>query len=86
MKINIDINNEIKIIPNPANKSCTVKYDSTNGDQLNLINFNGQIVKTINIENNNEINLSLSNIDKGLYFIQINRRNGESIVSRIVVN
>jgi len=82
----MNINNEIKIIPNPANKSCIVKYDSKNGDHLNLINSNGQVVKTINIINSNdEVNLSLSNINQGLYFVQINRKNGQSITSRMIV-
>lgn len=82
----INSDNEIRIIPNPANQSCTVKYAHKNGDQLNLINSNGHVVKTINIINyNDEVNLSLSNLNSGLYFIQINRKNGKSLTSRIVV-
>lgn len=79
-------NNEIRIIPNPASQSCTVKYDINNGDQLNLIDVNGHVVKTMNIINSNdEVNLSLSNLNQGLYFIQVNRKNGKSITSRMIV-
>lgn len=82
----IKSNNEIKIIPNPANQTCIVKYNKSNGDLINLISSNGQIVKTVNIENNNEIILSLSNINKGVYFIQVNKKNGKSLISRMVVD
>lgn len=79
-------NNEISIIPNPASETCSIKYNKKNGDQLNLIDVNGHVVKTIYVRNiNDEVNISLANISKGLYFVQINRKIGKSITSRMIV-
>ena len=81
-----DSDNEIRIIPNPASKTCTIKYDFKPGDELKVIDIQG---KTLNYENTfsseKEYQLAISDYKQGLYFVQINQKKGKIITGRMIV-
>jgi aminopeptidase N len=82
----IDSNNEIRIIPNPASQTCTIKYDFKSGDELKVVDIQGKIIHSVNsISTENQIKLAISEYTPGLYFIQINRKKGKSITGRMIV-
>lgn len=82
----MDSNNEIRIIPNPASQTCTVKYDFNQGDELKVIDVQGKIINSIKSFNSEkEMQLAISNYNPGLYFIQISSKKGKNITGRMVV-
>jgi len=79
-------NNNLKIIPNPANQTCTIKYNIQTGDEINLIDVHGRVIKKYNAEQPlDEVNISLSGLKTGLYFVQLSRKNEVSSTGRLVV-
>jgi hypothetical protein len=74
-KNNIDIN----IYPNPAKDKINIV--GKNIKKVEIVNLNGQIVKSRTINSENYI-IDVSDLSKGLYFIKIN--NGRE-VKKIVV-
>lgn len=82
----MDSNNEIRIIPNPASHTCTIKYDFKSGDELKVIDVRGNIINSKSSFNSEkEIQLAISNYNPGLYFVQISSKKGKSITGRMVV-
>ncbi len=79
-------NNQIRIIPNPATQTCTVKYDFNPGDELNIIDIQGKVLyKTKSTQPETEFKLAITDYTPGLYFVQISRKNGKSITGRMMV-
>jgi len=78
----------IKVYPNPANDHITADLTGINGtaQQINLINIQGKIVNSI-IPGNNENNITIntSNIQNGIYVLQILSDKG-MVNSKVVIN
>jgi hypothetical protein len=66
-------NINLSIHPNPATNTLTIKNNELKINQISICNVSGGIVKTIN-ESTNTINVS--NLAKGIYFLQIHTDNG----------
>jgi len=68
-----NLQNRIKIYPNPANHTVTIDYKfpyETNNALIEIYNIMGHKVINQRLENNNgKININLSNLSNGLYFI-----------------
>jgi len=70
--INSIDNNEIIIYPNPATKYINVKY--VGQAQLKIIDTRGNIIISDKINNSKKIDIS--NLNKGLYFIELQNQKG----------
>lgn len=66
------INNTISIYPNPATTVLNVEAEGFN--TVELVNVLGQVVYSANATNNMQINVS--NLDNGVYFVRLNGANG----------
>ena len=70
--------NKIRLYPNPANEIITIiGLDSIDYSSLNIYSISGKLIKSLKANSINEINIS--NLKKGLYFIEINNINGKII-------
>lgn len=78
------------IYPNPTNGRVTIQltgkdYNLTNS--INICSVTGSIVKRININNpTNQIELDVSNLPSGTYFIHMHFSNGNVINEQIIKN
>ncbi len=82
----VEMENLIKIYPNPAKEFVIIDLNEFNGQvsQLNLINIQGQKVESISAFNQSKtIRLPLSNYSEGVYFLQILTDNG--IVNKKII-
>jgi hypothetical protein len=64
---NKDYNAMVQIYPNPANNNINIKSDFQ-VNVVKIINLNGQIIKSINIKNNQPINID--ELTNGMYFVE----------------
>ncbi len=67
-------NNEFDIYPNPSTGLVTINCKSGIFDKIEIINVTGQKVHSVNITSKN-IQIDLSNLAKGLYFVKIKGEN-----------
>ncbi len=62
---------DIKIYPNPSSQFISIEMDQAiaNDARINISTANGQLVKTVRVNNNGQIDIST--LESGLYLIQI---------------
>jgi len=77
------------IYPNPTNGIFQLEYINagTNGLQIELFDITGNKIITDNIQEKlGVINLNISNVAPGLYFIKATLANGETVIREIIKN
>lgn len=72
---------DIKLYPNPVRDILNIETNNIEITSINIFNVLGSKILTLNEVENNNINIS--NLKKGVYFIQINA-NGNSITKKII--
>lgn len=82
-----DINNQIKIYPNPAKDFVNINLSDFANDvtDIQVNNIQGQIVRSIKVQNETIVQIPLDNLSSGLYFAQIYSTNGVS-TKKIIIN
>jgi hypothetical protein len=83
----ISFENRIRISPNPASGSTVVMLDNVGkNEHLELMNNLGQVVSAYQLTSKNTIEIDLSNLNAGLYFIKrINSSLSHNTVSKLVI-
>jgi len=85
---------DMGIYPNPAVNNSVLKAEIDIEDaivnvQVKIMNLQGRLVKVLNFKNVKseffEKNLQLTNIESGVYFVNISTNNGLSITKRLIV-
>lgn len=83
-----DLQNEVKIFPNPTNSNITISLESSILNSKSLIfklyDVFGKKVKT-EIINQNQQNISLENLAKGIYFYEIFAGNFRKVTGKIIL-
>ena len=79
----------ISIYPNPSTGSINIKIDQVNHNtiQLNVYNLSGKLIHAETIQNKHnstETKLNLTDVEKGLYLLELNTPN-ERIVNTISI-
>jgi GH18 family chitinase len=69
----IEIRNQGKVYPNPAVNQVTVEIDNERVVEIELISITGQSLKKVT----NSINISLSDVSSGLYFLKVRTESGK---------
>jgi photosystem II stability/assembly factor-like uncharacterized protein len=69
-------NNSIQIYPNPAN--TTIDISHTKRSEIEIINIEGQILKSISATGNNTT-IDISSFAKGMYFVKVKNETGIAI-------
>lgn len=75
---------QYKLYPNPANEVLYIENSSIDAMKIEIWNVAGQRILTQNIMPGNQT-LSLDGIQKGIYFVAINK-NGQKSVEKLVIN
>lgn len=77
----------VQIYPNPAKDGVRIETNQSNITSIQLLNLNGSIISSRNIENNNDFFYEFPpSLNNGIYIIQIIMSNKNSIMRRIIVN
>ncbi len=71
-------NEKIEIYPNPTNGILNINFASVQNREIEVVNLTGQIVKQANI-NSDKIELDLSELAEGTYFVRVKAKASVSI-------
>ena len=80
--------NHFQMYPNPASDKITIEMGGIQGGEktITFYNSNGQEVRTNKYSELNTIDIEISDLSKGLYFIEVKTGNGFSKTTKLVVN
>jgi predicted outer membrane repeat protein len=68
-----NLSNNIYIYPNPTVNKLTIEYGNLNINNISILNISGEIVRKTTVNTNI---IDVSNLTKGIYFLQIYTENG----------
>jgi len=77
--------NNLKIYPNPARDIITISSSTTVIHSIQLTDLNGRLVKSYNLNGVSDAELTISDIQAGLYFVSVETELGKG-VTKIVKN
>lgn len=78
----MDITNQIKIYPNPASNSLHIS-SAGNIIRVEITNIVGECVKQLKIQNS-DISIDVSDLENGIYFLQLNGNSGNTTKKIII--
>ncbi len=80
----IDQNSSLSVLtfPNPANDVLNIKTDAVI-NSVEIISISGKLVKTT-VVNQNNAKIDISNLDKGVYIVNVNTENGKTSTKLII--
>jgi len=73
---NIKNNIELNVSPNPATNFLNINADK-NFDQVELYSYSGRMVKTFQVDKNKNVDIDISTLYNGVYFLVIKSEVGE---------
>lgn len=68
--------NDLVIYPNPVQDVVKISTNNASINAITLSDVNGRTIKTSNFNNFNEVELSVSELNSGIYFLNINTEKG----------
>jgi hypothetical protein len=82
-------NNNFSMFPNPAKENVSIVLNANQKSEgtVNLFNISGALVKAINtkfVAGVNTLELTLTDLPKGMYFVQINN-NESSFTKKLII-
>jgi hypothetical protein len=77
--INNAVSEDIDVYPNPTTGMLNINFENTQNREIEIVNLTGQTIKQINSENE-KIELDLSDLAKGTYFVRIRAEENVSII------
>ncbi|MBN2892510.1 MAG: C10 family peptidase [Bacteroidales bacterium] len=77
-----ELGNNISISPNPASDMISITSDKTIGN-VEILSAEGKVVYSVN-QNSKEANINITNLDKGMYIVNVTTENGTSTTKIIV--
>jgi hypothetical protein len=83
----LNYNNKMNVYPNPASNNITVSMDRTvaNISDINIFDITGKLMMNVSGVNASEKNIELSNLNKGIYIVNVVLSNGAKASSRLIV-
>jgi plastocyanin len=85
----LNVSNKLSVYPNPTTKNATISYYSTNNSEASIVVYNmiGEKVQTVYngsiVQGENLFTVSMSNLPKGVYFVNIQDAKGTKTVKLI---
>ena len=79
------ITNRMSVSPNPTHNHITLKLPNTELYHITIFNVNGKVVKEIEVEGNENYEISME-YPKGMYYLNATNRNLRSFNSVVVIN
>ena len=65
-------NNDFKVYPNPASDFINITSELNGEAEVNIFDMTGRCVKNVVINDMNNATINISDIEKGVYFVNIN--------------
>ena len=79
---------ELRIYPNPADKFIIIQIPepaSGNSGKIYIYNPLGQVAKSTNYSGKNEIQLAVSGLKTGMYYVELKQTNNKSLISKFYI-
>jgi hypothetical protein len=77
---------EISLFPNPASQNINIDFGNNNINSIRLINMQGKCIETFSDFDENNIEISVENFEKGIYLLELNSNSGQRSVKKVIVN
>ena len=77
---------QVKIYPNPFDDYITVAFDKSEQRTISIMDESGRVLNNYQVLESDNIQINLSDLIHGVYFMKITFENGTSEVKRIVRN
>ena len=78
--------NEIKLFPNPSLQNVNVSWKSKLLTGLvQLLDLNGQVAKSLEVQNTAQTKIDVSDIQNGVYYIKVSGGDFEGVEPLIIV-
>lgn len=81
-----NVQNEIRLYPNPAQNSINIESRSKTIVHLNVYTISGTLLKKMKDINQNKIALNISNYSNGVYFVNLTLVDGSTVIQKIIKN
>lgn len=81
---NID-KNELSVFPNPASDKLYINYSSKITSQIDIMDVTGKKIISL-MQNHSSAEINISNLEQGVYFIQITSTDNNRITKRFIKN
>lgn len=75
----------ISLLPNPSSRKVILKSSQDEISKVSVFSVNGEKVYTLNSNSSNEWILDISNLKPGMYLVEIEAKNGSSIVKKMLI-
>lgn len=87
LSINIFLNSDINLFPNPVIKNLTISRPSINNTQIKIISMLGKVVYESNWDNSLLTKtLNLTHLNKGVYIVQLKNSLNQNYNKKIIVS
>lgn len=73
----------INVFPNPTSDYATVTWDNNEVTKLTVVNANGQVVESVDVDLQN--NYTTQNLNAGMYFINLTDNNNNTNTKKLIV-
>jgi Secretion system C-terminal sorting domain len=87
-EIDNKVDHQLKIYPNPTKDIVYIKIESSLYSQIesiNIYNSNSSLIKNLNKNNNNpDLEINLTGMPTGIYFLHIHLKGANSITKKII--
>lgn len=77
--------NELSLYPNPSTNKITIENKNVLINKIVIYNNNGETIKSLSVENINSVDLDVSNLSSGEYFVQIYDKNGTLVDTKKII-
>ena len=83
----LGFNNRLSLFPNPTNDVLNIKLDvMIEKGELILMDISGRILESRSLINETSLQLSMKDLENGIYLISVSDRNGNKLTQRIIKN
>ena len=76
--------NGFNMYPNPATDVLTIKLNNISSANLSIYNIQGKLIKERTISNEQNLELSVSDLQSGMYFVKLNTATKEMVKKLII--
>lgn len=77
---------QIKMYPNPSRNYVNFDFGITSISELSILNLNGSVIKSISNSNNKTLQIDVSSLSSGVYFVRFTDTNGLHSYKKLLVN
>lgn len=75
----------IVLYPNLASEYITLDFGNNSISEVSILDINGSFVNTINNSNNKSLQVDVSNLSSGVYFVKLTNADGKSTFKKLLV-